>query len=39
MRQIGFGGGAGFIDDFAQPAAAELFCKPQRQLYNMLHRL
>ena len=39
MRQIGFGGGAGFIDDLAQPAAAELLCKPQRQLYNMLHRL
>ena len=37
MGEIGFGGCAGFVDNLAQPSAAELLCKSQRQLNNMLH--
>ena len=39
MSQIGFGSGAGFIDDLAEPATAELLCKTKGQLDDMFHRL
>ena len=39
MSQIGFGGGAGFVDNFAKLAAAELFYKTQRQFDDMFHSL
>ena len=39
MRQICFGGGAGFVDDLSHFAAAEAVHKPERQRNDMVHGL